>query len=108
MNNPFKSVPIKSSEITPRHVYLSRRDFIKTAGVVAGSLALAASAPEATQMPQEDSNAPDPSIALKKTELGDPLNADQAITSYNTNYEFTTHNEGVASLSQAFTTSPSP
>src|SRR5258706_1128144 len=106
MNNPFKSVPIKSSEITPRHVYLSRRDFIKTAGVVAGSLALAACAPEATQMPQEDSNAPDPSIALKKDELGDPVNAYQDITHYNNYYEFTTNKEGVASLSQGFKTSP--
>lgn len=37
-----------SSEITPKHVYLSRRDFIKAAGVVAGSMALAACSPSST------------------------------------------------------------
>ena len=33
---------IPSSEITPKQVYLSRRDFIKAAGVIAGSVALVA------------------------------------------------------------------
>src|SRR5258706_355571 len=47
MNNPFKSVPIRSYEITPKQDYLSRRDFIKAAGVVAGSAVLAACAPSA-------------------------------------------------------------
>ncbi len=37
---------IPSSEITPKHIYLSRRDFIKSAGVIAGSIALAACAPD--------------------------------------------------------------
>ena len=36
MSNPFKSVPVKSYEITPKETYLSRRDFIKAAGVIAG------------------------------------------------------------------------
>jgi len=47
MTNPFKSVPIASSEITPKQTYLSRRDFIKAAGVVAGGVVLAACAPAA-------------------------------------------------------------
>ena len=38
--------PIPSSEITPKEAYLSRRDFIKAAGVLAGSVALAACAPK--------------------------------------------------------------
>ena len=49
MNNPFKSVPVRSSEITPKDVYLSRRDFIKAAGVVAGSMALASCAPSVAE-----------------------------------------------------------
>ena len=52
MSENFKSVPVKSSEITPKSVYLSRRDFIKAAGVIAGSVALAACAPQLTSTPQ--------------------------------------------------------
>jgi sulfoxide reductase catalytic subunit YedY len=105
MNNPFKSVPIASSEITPQHVYLSRRDFIKAAGVAAGSLALAACAPEAAQT-LPDAAAADPSIAQKTDELGDPVNSFQDITNYNNYYEFSTSKEAVNQLSQDFKTSP--
>ena len=48
MNNKYKSVPIKSSEITPHSLYLSRREFLKAAGIVTGSALLAACAPKAT------------------------------------------------------------
>jgi len=43
----MKFKPVPQSEITPKHAYLSRRDFIKAAGVIAGSIALAACAPSA-------------------------------------------------------------
>ena len=43
MDNKYKSVPLKSSEITPYSQYLSRRDFLRTAGIVTGSALLAAS-----------------------------------------------------------------
>ena len=33
MNNKFRSIPIKSSEITSYSQYLSRRDFLKAAGI---------------------------------------------------------------------------
>ncbi len=33
MNTKFKSVPVRSSEITPYSQYLSRRDFLKAAGI---------------------------------------------------------------------------
>ncbi len=35
-------VKIKSSEITPQHVYLTRRDFLKSLGIVSGTAALLA------------------------------------------------------------------
>jgi len=108
MDSPFKSVPVKSSEITPKHVYLSRRDFIKAAGVIAGSMALAACLPSqegAPQAPETDSAA-DPAIAEKTDELGDPVNSFKDITNYNNYYEFTTDKQGVAKLSQNFKTSP--
>ena len=37
MENQYKSVPVKSSEITPYSQYLSRRDFLRAAGIVTGS-----------------------------------------------------------------------
>ncbi len=49
MNNQYKSVPIKPSEITPYSQYLSRRDFLKVAGIATGSALLAACTPIGTE-----------------------------------------------------------
>jgi sulfoxide reductase catalytic subunit YedY len=109
MTNLFKSVPIASSEITPKHVYLSRRDFIKAAGVVAGSVALAACgvSPSATPEAKQPTVGPsDASISKKKDELGDPVNSFDDITHYNNYYEFSESKEAVAPNSQNFKTSP--
>jgi sulfoxide reductase catalytic subunit YedY len=105
MSDNFKSVPVKSSEITPKSVYLSRRDFIKAAGVIAGSVALAACAPQLTSTPQPTTAA---QLVLngKIDELGDPVNSFKDITNYNNYYEFTTSKEGVARVAAKFTTSP--
>jgi len=102
MDNQLKSVPVKSSEITPYSLYLSRRDFIKAAGLVSGSALLAACAPTAkATVPPEAQNLP------KKTdELGDPATSYEDITNYNNYYEFTTDKQGVAPLAQKLTTSP--
>lgn len=109
MNNPFKSVPIRSSEITPKQVYLSRRDFMKAAGVVAGGVALAACTP-ATRSPQPGDPTPmgpgDPAISKKTDELGDPVNSFEDITNYNNYYEFTTDKTMVNPNSQGFQTKP--
>ena len=104
MNNPYKSVPVRSSEITPKEAYLSRRDFIKAAGVVAGSMALAACAPEAADITPE-SLAVDTG-AILMDELNDPANTLEEITNYNNYYEFSTNKEAVARLSEDFTTTP--
>jgi len=105
MSENFKSVPVRSSEITPKSAYLSRRDFIKAAGVLAGSVALAACAPQLTSTPQPTTAAQAQS-AGKTDELGDPVNSFQDITHYNNYYEFTTEKEGVAALAAGFKTSP--
>jgi sulfoxide reductase catalytic subunit YedY len=99
---------IPSSEITPKEAYLSRRDFIKAAGVVAGSMVLAACAPQVLGSGDtEPAAAPaDPTIAAKTDELGDPVNSYEDITHYNNYYEFTTNKEGVARLAEDFPTSP--
>ena len=99
MDNQYKSVPIKSSEITPYSLYLSRREFLKTASLVAGSALLAACGPktagsEATAFP------------VKKDELGDPTNSFDDITHYNNFYEFSTNKEAVNPLSKDFKTHP--
>ena len=103
MSSPYKSVPIRSYEITPREVYLSRREFIKAAGVLAGSLTLAACAPEAVETLENASPVP---ASAKTDELGDPVNTYEDITHYNNYYEFTVDKEGVAGLAQEFKTSP--
>lgn len=103
MNNPYKSVPVRSYEITPKEVYLSRRDFIKAAGVIAGSAALAACAPAETG---GDSPTPQSTIPIPQDELGDPANLYEEITNYNNYYEFSTNKEAVAPLSKNFTTAP--
>ena len=104
MSNSYKSVPVRSSEITSKEAYLSRRDFIKAAGVVAGSMALDACAPDVAETTPE-SLAVDAVPALTD-ELGDPANTFEEITSYNNYYEFSTNKEAVAPLAKGFTTEP--
>jgi methionine sulfoxide reductase catalytic subunit len=103
MDHKFKSVPVKSSEITPYSQYISRRDFLKAAGIVTGSALLAACAPSATGTPEgEPANLP----SGKKDELGDPANSLQDITNYNNFYEFSVDKEAVNPLSKDFVTKP--
>ncbi len=97
-------IPIQSSEITPEHVYLNRRQFLKLGGLAAGALALAAcgeAEPAATQLA-----GPAPSAQAQTDELGDPLTTFDAVTNYNNFYEFTTDKEGVARLAKDFKTRP--
>jgi sulfoxide reductase catalytic subunit YedY len=105
MNNIFKSIPIKSSEITPYSQYLSRRDFLKAAGIVTGSALLAACAPKVTETTVPEAEVPMVATGLTD-ELGDPANSFEDISNYNNYYEFTTDKEGVARLAPNFTTAP--
>ena len=41
MQNPYKSVPVLPSEITPRSLYENRRDFLKAAGLLTAGAVLA-------------------------------------------------------------------
>jgi sulfoxide reductase catalytic subunit YedY len=102
MSNPYKSVPVRSYEITPQELYINRRDFIKAAGVVAGSAALAACAPDT----EETTAAPAQTFPALSDERGDPANAYEEITTYNNYYEFSTNKEAVAPLAKDFTTAP--
>src|SRR5215208_4553910 len=103
MKNEYKSVHVKSSEITPYSQYLSRRDFLKAAGILTGSALLAACAPQATAT----TVAPGiPDLPAKMDELGDPANSFEDITNYNNFYEFSTDKEAVNPLSKDFKASP--
>lgn len=94
---------IDRSEITPRKLYLSRRQFIGGAGALTvGALALAACNGE---LPTPPSGSSSPAEG-RTDELGDPLTSYQDITTYNNYYEFTVNKEAVAQLAKDFPTSP--
>jgi sulfoxide reductase catalytic subunit YedY len=94
---------IDPSEITPKRLYLSRRQFIGSAStVVAGALALAACK---GNIPTVETGTP-PSAGASTDELGDPLTSFQDITHYNNYYEFSTNKEAVADLVTNFPISP--
>ncbi|NPV57743.1 MAG: protein-methionine-sulfoxide reductase catalytic subunit MsrP [Anaerolineae bacterium] len=110
MKKPYETVPVRSSEITPEHIYINRRQFLKgLAAVGAGSL-LAACAPDIakTLTPGEQATgapeAPNPSGLTD--ELGNAANSYEQISQYNNFYEFTIDKEGVARLAEGYATSP--
>ncbi len=98
---------IPSSEITPKHLYLSRRRFIK--GMAVGAAALTASALVASCRPSgpgAGDEAPPGGVGATTDELGDALTKYQNVISYNNFYEFTTDKESVAARAANFSTSP--
>jgi len=107
--------PIKPSEITPEHVYLSRREFLKSLGIVSGTAALLAACrgeipAVPTQGPSAVATTPvntlEPGAGAAADELGDPLNSFEDITNYNNYYEFSTDKAAVARLAEGYPTSP--
>ncbi|HBY09410.1 MAG TPA: protein-methionine-sulfoxide reductase catalytic subunit MsrP [Chloroflexi bacterium] len=107
-------IKIKSSEITPESTYLSRRDFLKSMGILAGSAALLAAckgqnptaAPDSGTAADSAMEGVTSSAGATTDELGDPLNSYEDITHYNNYYEFTTDKERVAKLAEGYPTSP--
>jgi sulfoxide reductase catalytic subunit YedY len=123
---------IKPSEITPEHIYISRRNFIRNTSALAASAALASACtgiqahttpnnPAQTTDPQQPTSgaaaSPTPTATNTTTipiqtpsartdELGAPLTSYEAITSFINYYEFTTSKRGVAELAKGFKTSP--
>jgi sulfoxide reductase catalytic subunit YedY len=104
MADLFKSVPLDPSEVTPKELYLSRRDFLKTMGILgAGTLLAACVSPQVQAVPPTPTGL---TSSGTTDELGNPLNTYDQITNYNNFYEFTTSKPDVAGLSQGFKTSP--
>ena len=112
MDDKFKSVEVHPSEITPKALYLSRRDFLKAMGIVTAGSLLAACAPRLSavtatpEAPAATAVTGVPTASGQTDELGDPLNTYEQITNYNNYYEFSTSKEAVAPLSKNFKTSP--
>ncbi len=101
-------VPIRSSEITPEHVYLSRRQFIKGLGALAAGPALLAAC-GGKPTPAAPAVAPAPGVAPGRPatdELGNDLTPYEAITNYNNYYEFSTDKQEVARRVGSFEASP--
>ena len=115
-----KMKKIPSAEITPEHLYRSRRRFIKRAGIVAASAAFLAACngkigtpvEEAQKTPTGEATAENLDITSSEisSELWDaeidPLTSFEDITNYNNFYEFTTDKTRVAQLAKDFQTSP--
>jgi len=116
-------IKIRSSEITPEHVYLSRRKFLLGMGLTAAHALLSAcgrsTGPSPTSTPAAPAQKPGgqttvppaPSVALptlsaETDELGIPLTSFNGVTHYNNFYEFSLRKEAVAELSEAFQTRP--
>ena len=101
-------IKIQSSEITPEHIYLSRRKFMVGIGALAASSALLAACgtQEGAAVRPEESNPEGLKTSATTDELGDTLTPFESITNYNNFYEFSTSKEAVASLAKDFKTSP--
>lgn len=104
--NRYKSVPLKSSEITPEHVYLSRRDFLKAMGIMSAGAILSAACGSLASAPTNQPDATDILSGATQSGQEDDLTSYEAITSYNNYYEFSTNKERVARLAKDFKTSP--
>jgi sulfoxide reductase catalytic subunit YedY len=108
MDPKYKSVPVKSSEITPKDVYLSRRDFLKQMGIVTAGAALLAACN--TDLPAEESAAapvdPETAAAQQASIPADEMTDYEVATNYNNYYEFTTDKEGVTKLAKDFKSDP--
>lgn len=106
-------IEIPSSEITPYHIYKSRRNFIKGATLSGLAALVAACSPGGgSQSGQTQSVEFVESVGTPGTvsqtvdELGNPINSFTEITTHNNYYEFSTTKIGPSQLSGNFPTSP--
>jgi sulfoxide reductase catalytic subunit YedY len=96
-------VKLDPSEITPKNLYLSRRQFIGSAGAVAASALILAACNG--KLPTTAATPP-AYTGTTTDELGAPLTSFQDITHYNNYYEFSTDKAAVADLVTNFPISP--
>ncbi|MDY6873933.1 MAG: protein-methionine-sulfoxide reductase catalytic subunit MsrP [Chloroflexota bacterium] len=108
-----RSIPIEKDEITPKHIYQSRRQFLKGMGIVGLGAALASCATpqESPASPAATGKAAAPSesatpITVLTDEMDNPVTHYDAVTGYCNYYEFTTSKERVAALAEDFVPEP--
>ncbi|MBI2863947.1 MAG: protein-methionine-sulfoxide reductase catalytic subunit MsrP [Chloroflexi bacterium] len=94
---------ISSSEITPEHLFFSRRQLLVGAGLlVAGALAGGCGA--GGPSPRAASSSAPPSSGSNQS--SESLTSYEAVTGYNNFYEFSLEKEDVAALAKGFKTTP--
>ena len=113
-----ESVQVKSSEITPEHLYLSRREFLKSIGLVGAGALLAAACKRQGQTPSTTATNPPPAVvsktfapsqtsAISSTDkLGEPITSYEDITGYTNYYEFTVNKRDVGEVAKDFKATP--
>lgn len=105
-------VKIRPSEITPEHIYLSRRKFMVGIGALAASSLVSACSvkgfptPPPAITPTREAEAAATQVGSTTDELGDPLTSMEAITNYNNFYEFSLDKQEVAARAREFRVSP--
>jgi len=102
-----KAEDIRSSEITPRSLYLNRRQFLAGA-TVAGAAAAAGIGLREIVSPSTTALAGNKIDGIKKSPLSttESITPYKDVTNYNNYYEFSTDKEGPATLARNFRTRP--
>ena len=96
---------IRSSEITPEGVYMSRRRFMTGAAkLLAGATLLSACGGRLGGVPIPTDDETAPPVDGRTDELGNALTPYAAVTGYNNFYEFSLQKEAVAGLAAGFPT----
>jgi len=96
---------IRSSEITPEGVYMSRRRFMTGAAkLLAGATLLSACGGRLGGVPIPTDDGTAPPVDGRTDELGNALTPYAAVTGYNNFYEFSLQKEAVAGLAAGFPT----
>ena len=95
---------IRSSEITPEHIYVSRRKFMSNASKVALGAAMMAAC--SRQSDSTDTILDAGNTSADVDELGDSWTNYTSIANYNNFYEFSVNKERVAAMAQDFKISP--
>jgi len=108
-----KAEDIRSSEITPRSLYLNRRKFLFGAAVAGAAAATGVSrivAPSATALAAAPAAAPAPAKfdGIKKSPFSttETITPYKDVTTYNNYYEFSTDKDGPSQLAKHFRTRP--
>jgi methionine sulfoxide reductase catalytic subunit len=103
-----RTMKIRTSEITPEHVYLTRRDFMKATGILGGTAAFlaACAGTGSSNLSLTPRPLSSPVAGSTTDELGNSLTEYEAITHYNNYYEFSIDKDAPARLSSGFSTSP--